>query len=124
MVDEISQIFQKIESVIIKQKSTIFINLSRVVLHCSICLYLSTHLSKFTHALINCFILLVKLNQIWIRITLFRLIWHQTKFRLMLNQSHKLNYNQNSVKFDKVQIFNENQRRKNIVSKCTIPRRL
>ena len=29
----------------------------------------------------------VQLNQIWIVITIFRLIWHQTVFRLVPNQS-------------------------------------
>ena len=33
---------------------------------------------------------LVKSNQIWIVITLFRLIWHQTEFRWVTNQSEKL----------------------------------
>ena len=74
MINEISQASQKIESVVTKKKERYFKNLSRVILHCSICLYLNAHFSKFTHALKNCFIFLGKLNQIWIEIALFRLI--------------------------------------------------
>ena len=33
----------------------------------------------------------VNTNQIWVVITLFRLIWHQTEFRLVPNQSEKRN---------------------------------
>jgi len=45
---------------------------------------------------------LFKLNQIWIVITLFRFIWHQTKIRLVQNQSKKCNYNPNYVKFNEI----------------------
>ena len=38
---------------------------------------------------------LVKYNHFLIVITLFKLIWHQMKFRLVPNQSEKWNYNQN-----------------------------
>ena len=38
---------------------------------------------------------LVNLNQIWIVNILFRQIYHQTKFRLVLNQTEKCNCNLN-----------------------------
>ena len=41
----------------------------------------------------NYFLNFVKSNQIWIVITLFQLIWHQTEFRSVSNQSEKSNYN-------------------------------
>ena len=43
------------------------------------------------------FLILVKSNQIWIIITLFRLIWHQIYFRLGQNQSKNCNYNPNAL---------------------------
>ena len=49
------------------------------------------------------------LIQIWILITLSRLILHQTKFCLMLNQSEKCNYDPNLVwykKFKKIFLKN------------------
>ena len=46
---------------------------------------------------------LVKLNYILIVVTLFRLIWHQTEFRLVTNQLEKCNNDQNFVTFNKIQ---------------------
>ena len=45
---------------------------------------------------------LVKLHQIWIAITLFRLIEHQMEFHLMLNLSKICNYNPNFVCFNMI----------------------
>ena len=43
---------------------------------------------------------LIQLNLLWIVIILFRLIWHQREFRLVLNQSEKCNYNPDLVQQD------------------------
>ena len=43
------------------------------------------------------FLHFVKSHQIWILITLFRLIWHQTEFRLVLNESEKCYHDLNWV---------------------------
>ena len=43
------------------------------------------------------------LNQIWIVITLTWLIWHQTEFHLVPNQSEKYNYNPNLVRINNIQ---------------------
>ena len=48
------------------------------------------------------FLNLAKLNQLWIVVTLFRLIWHQTKFRLVANQLGKWNLNPTMVWFSKI----------------------
>jgi len=40
---------------------------------------------------------LIQLNRIWIVITVFWLIWHQTGFRFVLNQTEKCNYSLNLV---------------------------
>ena len=58
----------------------LFKNLSREVLDCNICFHLNIPLSKSMHALEIVFLIIGQSNQIWIGITLFRLIWHQTKF--------------------------------------------
>ena len=47
---------------------------------------------------------LIKSYQIWIVVTLFRLIWHQTKFPFVSNQSERYNSNPSLVRMDKVQI--------------------
>ena len=39
----------------------------------------------------------VKLSKIWIVITFFRLIYHQTEFRSVKNQKEKCNYNTNLI---------------------------
>ena len=46
---------------------------------------------------------LVDLNQIWTIVTLSWSIWHQTEFRLLLNQSEKCNCNQDLVLFNVIQ---------------------
>ena len=46
---------------------------------------------------------IVDRNQIWIVIKLFRFIWHQMEFRLVLNQSEKFDFNPNLVSVDQVQ---------------------
>ena len=45
---------------------------------------------------------LVNSNQIYIVITIFRMILHQAEFSLVLNQSEKCNYNPNFVWFNKI----------------------
>ena len=49
---------------------------------------------------------LVKLNQIWIVITLLRLIWNKTKFNCMSNQSKKYNH---KTKYGVIQQDSETQ---------------
>ena len=44
----------------------------------------------------------VSLNQIWILVTLFRMIEQQMEFLLMSNQSEKSDYNQDLVQFNKI----------------------
>ena len=56
---------------------------------------------RLPHFLTNHF----KSNQIWIEITLFRMIWFQTKFRLVQNQLEMCKYNLNLVIFNKIQIL-------------------
>ena len=51
------------------------------------------------HIILN----LVKLNQIWTLITLFRIIWDQRNFDLVPIQSEKCDYIPNLVWFNKIQ---------------------
>ena len=48
------------------------------------------------------FLKLVNLNQIWIVITIFRLIWYQTEFRFVPNQSEYCNYYLNLFWINKI----------------------
>ena len=54
----------------------------------------------------------IKLSLTWIVIKLFRLIWHQTGFRLVTNQLEKCDHNPNLVKLNTIQnpflrVYNE-----------------
>ena len=55
------------------------------------------------HKGVASFLDLVKPNQIWIVVTIVRLIWYQTIFHLVPYQSEKCNYNPKLVWFNRIQ---------------------